>query len=82
MNHKQKKLFQEEILRVLKKSPKKTQLIFRALNKKHPQYCDNSQNHFGTRPKWKHDTSILLHNMQKEFLIYLDKGTNLWKIVK
>ncbi|GAI35077.1 unnamed protein product, partial [marine sediment metagenome] len=65
-----------------------TQQIYRIIKRNCPEYCDNSEKctHYkltGTRqPEWKHKIRWVQHKMQKEFLIYLDKGTGEWKIVE
>jgi hypothetical protein len=83
-----KKQFREKILQALRKGPKTTPQIYRILKRNCPEYCDNSEKctHFkltGTRqPEWKHKVRGVQHEMQKEFLIYLDKATGTWKIVE
>jgi hypothetical protein len=82
MKHAQKKLFREEILKVLRSGPKTTAQIYLALKRKYPKHCNDTQKHFGARLKWKHDVSNLFYDMQKEFLIYLNKSKGVWKIVE
>jgi len=83
-----KERFKKEILEALRMGPRTTPQIYRILKRKWPKYCDDTEKctHYkftGTRqPEWKHKVRWIQHTMQREFLIYLDKGTNEWKIVE
>ncbi|MBA7622764.1 hypothetical protein ES703_30150 [subsurface metagenome] len=82
MNAKQMKLFREEILRALRDGPKTTHQIYGILKRECPKYCNDTKKHFGSRLMWKHRVNNLMYSMQKELLIYLDKGANVWRIVE
>ena len=85
MNLEQNKRFKEEILRALREGPKTTPQLYKIIKQRCPKYCNDNEKcthkFIGTRqPEWKHRFRSIQSVMQKEFLIYLDKGTGAWKL--
>lgn len=82
------KMFRKKILGALRNGPKTTPQIYRILKRECSEYCDDSEKctHYGVtptrQPEWKHRVRSVQNAMQKEFLIYSDKGTKTWKIVE
>ena len=86
--NKRDKRFRKEILKALRSGSKTTLQLYKIIKKKCPEHCDDSKvcTHYVVsrirQPEWKHKLRMVQGSMQKEFLIYCNKGSGKWEIVE
>lgn len=88
LSFKRNKQFREEILKAIRGGPKTTHQLYKIIKKRCPEYCNDREKctHYAMihtqQPEWKHRVRCVQNALQKEFLIYFDKGPGTWKIVE